>query len=350
MIPFCKTTLGKEEKEAIGKVIDSGWVVLGERTKEFEQKFAEYVGAAHAIFVDSGTAALFLGVKALIEFNEAWKNQYWIRVPSLTFCATAEVLVHAAKIPVFSDVRKDNFCMENVDITSLPVNLLGNQASDGALIYDSAHRIERGDMKFGPAINCYSFYATKNMTTGQGGMITTNVGQLADWMRRARDHGLSLGTKERYTEKYKQYDVGFVGWRVKGDDLRAAIGIEQLKKLPWMTERRNEIVAEYNKLLGYQRTGNHVYPVLVSDREAFMQHMFDKGVQCTVHFRPLHKMQAYRGFWKDEKYGARKDELPNTEYLGEHIVSLPLYPTLDEKEVQFIAEAALSSNQLIYES
>lgn len=163
MIPFCKTTLGEEEINAVKSVIESGWVVLGPKTAEFEKKFAEYVGAKHAIFVDSGTAALFLGVNAV--FGKDQKRA--IRVPSLTFCATAEVIVNSGNIPLFSDVSLDDFCLEKVDESSLPVHLLGNRAKDGALIYDSAHRIEPETI--GDSVWCYSFYATKNMTTVQGG-------------------------------------------------------------------------------------------------------------------------------------------------------------------------------------
>lgn len=345
MIPFCKTTLGEEEKKAVADCIDSGWVVLGPKSKEFEEKFAEYVGADYAVFVDSGTSALFLALQAIktlvLPKMQGDPNIYKpvFRVPSLTFAATAEVLVHSGFAPMFGEIGED-LCLKNVDAYSLPVDLLGNKAKSGALIYDSAHRIERNDVKGSNAFHCYSFYATKNMTTVQGGMIAINSKEVYDWLIKARDHGLDLGTKERYQGKYKQYEVEFVGWRLKGDDLRAVVGLEQLKKLPYATERRNEIVALYNKRLGLSNKGNHVYPIFVKDREEFCGLMFDSGIQTTIHFRPLHLMKAYKDIPHEES-------LEHTERIGETIVSVPLYPSLGDDEVNFISDTIIKSNLMI---
>ena len=124
--------------------------------------------------------------------------------------------------------------------------------------------------------------------------------------------------------------------------MHAAVGIEQLKKLPWMTERRNFIVARYNELLDLKRTGNHLYPVLVKERTRFINYMKKKGIQCSVHFIPLHKMTAYQRFYKNEN-------MANTNYLGDTMVSLPLYPTLTEKEVDYIAKTTKQSKLLINE-
>ena len=325
MIPFSKTTLGNEEIGAVKKVIEGGWVVLGEKSREFEKLFAEYVGAKHAVFVDSGTSALFLALKYL-------KKRYTfssIKVPSLTFVATAESAVNAGFDIQFSDIG-DDLCLEDAYLHSLPVNLGGHKAKEGALIYDSAHRIEKDDVKDSKALWCYSLYATKNITTVTGGMIATNDTEAYEWLLKARDHGLSLGTKERYQGRYKQYDVDFVGWRVKGDDFRAVVGIEQLKKLPEITKRRNEIVARYNKELKPEFrinnwSGNHLYPILVEDRAKFMDYMFDNEIQCAVHFRPIHTMKGYEKFYSGE-------DLSKTEYIGERIVSLPLFPQMTEEE------------------
>ena len=345
MIPFCKTTLGEEEKKAVAEVIDSGWVVLGPKSKQFEEEFAQYVGSKYAVFVDSGTSALFLALQAVKHLimpklqgdPEVYKPVF--RVPSLTFAATAEVLVHVGFKLLFGEVDKQ-FLLKSTDMYSLPVHLLGNKAGSGALVYDSAHRIEKDDMKEEKGIFCYSFYATKNMTTVQGGMIATNDSLIYDWLIKARDHGLNLGTKERYQGRYKQYEVEFPGWRVKGDDLRAAVGLVQLRKLPEATIRRNEIVRLYNELLGLENTGNHVYPVLVKQRNDVMEKLFDAGIQTTVHFRPLHLMKGYADIPKE-------GDLSFTEYVGEHILSLPLFPGLTDEEVKYIADQVLLTNALI---
>lgn len=336
MIPFGKTTLGAEEKKAVADCIDSGWVALGGKSKEFEEKFAEYVGAQHAVFVDSCTSALFLAVQYL-KYKGFLKK---LIVPSLTFNSTAAVVVQGGLELQFGDVSEKDFCLTPVGKDSLPVHLYGNRAQDGALLYDSAHRIEKGDMKGSGALWCYSFYATKNMTTVTGGMIATNDKEADAWLRKARDHGLDMGTAERYQGAYKQYDVAFVGWRVKGDDLSAAMGLEQLKKLPRFTERRNEIVEKYNKAFGLSRAGNHVYPLLVKNQEEFVNYMYKEGVQCTVHFRPVHTMTAYKKYYHGEP-------LPNTDFIGSHVVSIPLHAELSDEEVNFIIEKAKGSGMLL---
>ena len=343
-IPFAKNTLGEEEKKALADVIDSGWVVMGEQTERFEKEFAQYVGAQYAVFVDSGTSALFLALQYL-KIQDSWKRVAEVEIPSLTFVATAEAVVNAGFGVRFMDVEKERFCMNEVGQFSLPVHLLGNRAEKGAMIYDSAHRIEKDDYKNTEKVGgvsplwCYSFYATKNMTTVQGGMIVTHDQEAYDWLRSARDHGLNHGTKERYLGKYKKSEAGFVGWRVKGDDLRAVIGLEQLKKLPEMTQRRNEIVQRYNDALGLSNKGNHVYPVLVNEREKFLQQMNDAGVQCVVHFSPVHLMKAYKNF--------SRNDLVNTEYIGDRIVSLPIFPQMTDDEVDYVSEKIISSKLLI---
>ena len=335
-IPFCKTTLGIEEKKAICDVIDSGWVVMCEKTKQFETGFAKYIGAKHAVFVDSGTAALDLSLKYLIKYEKIDRD-YPFEVPSLTFTATAEVVVHNDLALEFGDVNED-YCI-TPHLNSLPVHLMGNRAKGGALIYDSAHRIEKGDVKGSGALWCYSFYATKNITTIQGGMIATNNDEADKWLRLARDHGVTSGTTERYKKGKWEYDIEFVGWREKADDVRAAVGIEQLKKLPIITGARNYLVSEYNKAFAKTHKGNHLYPILVNDRDVFMKYMNEKEIQCSVHFLPLHKMKAYKTFYHDEN-------LNNTEFLGEHLVSLPLYPGLSKDEMDYIIDSVLKSKQL----
>ncbi len=337
MIPFGKIPFGEEEKAAINACIDSGWVAPGAKSREFEEQFAQYVGAAHAVFVDSGTSALFLALQYL-KYKNLLSGK--IIVPSLTFTATAEELIHAGFDIEFGDIDPNTYCLKEVTDHSLPVHLYGHRAQNGALIYDSAHRIEKDDVKGSDALWCYSFYATKNISVVTGGMIATNNTEAYEWLLKARDHGLSAGTKERYSGAYKQYDVSFIGWRVKGDDLRASIGIEQLKKLPEITRRRNEIVAQYNKAFGRTWEGNHVYGVFVENQEAFVNYMYEHGVQTTVHFRPLHTMTGYQPYYKGES-------LPVTEHIGSHEVSLPLFPQLTNDEVEYIVKTVKESGMLL---
>lgn len=341
-IPFFRTTIGREEKDAIGRVIDSGWVVQGKLTQEFEEKFADYIGAKYAVFVDSGTSALFLALKYTSRDYAGV-----VQVPSLTFTSTAEVVVNAGLKPKFVDVDLRTMCVEYVDPTllAIPVHLTGLRSLAVSKIYDSAHRIEKNDLLGSDALWCYSFYATKNLSTVQGGIVATNDANAAVWLRAARDHGISKGTLERYTQKTPTYSIDFVGYRVKGDDLRAAIGLEQLKKLPEMTRQRNAVVARYNKNLGLSRTGNHLYPILVSDREAFFTAMQEAEIQCSVHFLPLHKMPAYKVYFERNcDY-----PLPNTEYLGERLVSIPLFPQMTDDQIDYVSEHVLKTGLMLNE-
>lgn len=346
-IPFCKTTLGVEEKQAICDVIDSGWVVMGKKTQEFEEEFAKYVGAKYAVMVDSGTSALDLSVKRLLE-EGVWKKGDEIKVPSLTFTSSAEVLVNNGLYPLFWDVREETFSMASLgrehDKLSLPVNLLGNRSNVLSPIVDSAHRILRGDLPGSDAMWCYSLYATKNMTTASGGVIVTNNEEQYKWLKLARDHGVTKGTTERYKDGQPFYDIEFIGWRYKPTDIDAVIGLEQLKKLDYFNLQREGIINQYNKYLLLNRSGLHLYPIYTNDRPKFIQFMREKGVQVSVHFRPLHQMTGYKKIMNDRDKNRNWDiALPCTTALSKKIVSLPLYPQLTDDEVKYICDKTIES-------
>lgn len=340
-IPFSKLTFGPEEEKAVIDCMRSGWVVLGPKTKEFEEAFAKYVGSKYAVFVDSGTSALFLAIRAA-----GYKDH--ITIPSLTFTSGAEVAHHAGLEIKFGDINKDSLCMEPIQTIngkmSIPTNCMatnfaGVEAKAYGKVIDSCHRIEKNDIVPDDySLWCYSFYATKNISTVQGGMIALNSKEIYNWLLLARDHGTTKGTAQRYKGKNPLYDVEFPGWRVKPDDLRAVIGLEQLKKLPEITKRRNEIVARYNKNLGYSRTGNHLYPIFVEEREGFIEEMFEQGIQCSVHFPMLHTLKAYKD---SDAY------LPVSDWVGPRICSIPLFPQMTDEEVDFVSEAVLKSKKLI---
>ena len=336
-IPFSRASLGSEELEAISKVLDSGWLTMGEETLKFEQEFANYVGAKYAVAVNSCTSALFLSLKAL-----GIKEGDEVVVPSFTFPATVSVVIHCGATPVFADISKKDFCMDQKSFEKvltkktkavIPVHYGGNRArikTRISVIEDSAHLIPKdGDNKNSFA-RCYSFYATKNMTTGEGGMITTSEEKIVDWLKKARLHGLSRDAWKRYDVKSKWvYEVEFPGYKFNTTDISSALGNVQLKKLDKFEERRREIVSLYNKILGFNNRGTHLYPILVDKRDDLFEYMKENGVGCSFHFLALHKEPAFK------KYARGK--LPITEYVAQRVVTLPLDAVITNDEVIKVA-------------
>jgi len=342
-IPFCKPYVNKKEAKAAYKTILKGWITTGQATQDFEKEFAQYVGSKHCILLTSCTAALFLSLEWLKKNNDIKK----VLVPSLTFAATVTEVVNAGLLPVFGDVDKKTMCLkvtegatmdEYKDIDAvIPVHLCGVRAKTNygnvKVIEDSAHLIEEGQCRGvnDEHLTCFSFYATKNMTMGEGGAICTNDDKAADWFKQARHHGISKGGWNRYKEGGSwQYDIEFIGWKFNPSDILASVASVNLKKMKKMDKERRRIVALYNEYLGYKRSGLHLYPILVNNRAKFMALMQKAGIQCSVHFLPIHKMTAFKDL--------NNKELKNTEWLGERLVSLPLFPSLKNNEVKYICQ------------
>jgi len=328
MIPFCKPSITWRERLAVDRVLRTPILTTGKVTKEFEERFAEYVGAKHAVAVSSCTIGLELAVR--------YHKVKIALVPSFTFCATAQAVQNSGGQILFADIDPVSLCidpgseivhsaMKIVD-TVIPVHLGGNLAFTAypkTVIEDSAHRIERNQCQNSPNTVVFSFYPTKNMTTGEGGMICTNDTKEYEWYLKARSHG-------RNKLMGSGYDVEFLGLKANLPDILSAIGLEQLKRLPKMTDKRNALVRQYNLALNKSWKGNHLYPLFVNGREKFIKYMADNGVQCSTHFSPLHLMTAYKKF--------SKFKLPYTETLGKMQVSLPLFPDLKRRQVNKICE------------
>lgn len=335
-IAFAKAYIDKEEIDAVSKVIESGWLTMGEQTVEFEGEFAGYVGARKAVAVNSCTSALFLALKALgIGPGDE------VIVPSFTFAATANVVVHTGATPVFADVKPEDFTLDPKSVEKvwskktkavMPVHYAGNLAHTkyrALVIEDSAHRIAKNHNS--KNLVCYSFYATKNLTTGEGGMITTEDEKLADWMVKARLHGLSRDAWNRYDPKGKWfYDVEFSGYKFNTIDMLAAMGRVQLAKLGEMEGKRKMVIGKYNQLLGLNNQGTHLYPILVEKRDEFMGYMKELGIGCSFHFLPLHKSPAFSKI--------KTPKLPVTEYIGYKVVTLPLFPGLASSDIEYVCQ------------
>lgn len=344
-IPFSKPEIGADEMYMIGQVIKSGHLTTGPLTKEFEEKFAKYVGAKYAVFLNSCTSALKLAItwhRMQIQKKMGQSYRPVVFAPSLTFTATINEIVEAGCMPMFMDVDEQTLCMSRKqtkafekgdDQILLPVHLGANESDvvGKRVIYDSAHLIRRGCHRKG-SISCYSFYPTKNMTTGEGGMLCTDDKKFAEWAVKARHHGRGKAIGSA--------DVEFISSKYNNTDIAAAIGLTQLKRIEWFNKRRDEHVKLYNKLLGGKWQGNHLYLVRVKNRDKFMKLMAKAGIGASIHFHPVHKMTAYKTAYDFVK-------LPVTDRVTQEIVSLPLFPSLTEEQIKFICKKVKQTKLLL---
>lgn len=351
-INLTKPSIDEKELQAVKRVLDSGWLIRGRETQAFEEEVASFTGAKHAIATNGCTMALYLVVKQM-----KLKPEDEVIVPSLTWSATASIVIQAGATPVFADVNKDTWCLDPEDVKRkitprtklvIPVHYSARYAEGFEnfpvpVLFDSAHRIEKNDYK--GITSCFSFYAVKNMTTVRGGMIITDDDEKAAWYRMACHGGIAKDTLSRYqgtggvSASSFYYEVEEPGWNFDMTDVEAAIGREQLKKVEGLNARRDEIVAKYNEAFGLHIKGNHMYPLLVENRDEFLVQMKEAGIQCSIHYIPLHLMKGYKQY--------NKETLPNTEFIGAHCASLPLYPDLKDEEIDYIIEQTKKIAQII---
>lgn len=348
-IPFCKPFIDETDAQRVANTVANGWITTGKKTQEVEERLAKYVGARNVVLLDSCSSALFLSLEYLKKTK--FGKDFTAYVPSLTFAATATEVLNAGGKILFGDVNKKTMCLEPINGTydvAIPVHLCGVKADTNygrLVIEDSAHLLYKDQMVNNPNLVCYSFYATKNITMGEGGAIATNDDEAAAWFKQARHHGISKGGWDRYNKMNSwEYDIEFIGWKCNPNDITATLLDCSLDKVDIIEQERQRCVNLYNELLGYHNTGLHLYPVLVKDRSKFIKIMSDAGIQCSVHFLPLHLMTAFKNHVpKLEELGT----LDNTEYLGQRLVSLPLFPGLTNKEIHLISQTVIQSGLLM---
>jgi dTDP-4-amino-4,6-dideoxygalactose transaminase len=371
-IPFAPPSIGPEEIAEVVATLESGWLSTGPRVAEFEAAFAQYAGARFAVAVNSCTAALHL---SLLASGTTFGDEV-ITTP-LTFCATANAIVHAGATPVFSDIDPVTWNLHPeaaaLKLTSrtraiLPVHYAGRPAdmrafrmlarhSGAALIEDAAHCVEgvADGLKVGAIgdLTCFSFYATKNLTTGEGGMVTTRSEKAASFMRAASLHGLSHGAWNRYAPAgTPQYDVLMAGFKYNMMDIQAAIGLQQLARIDEMHARRTAIWNRYDAALAdlplLRPTpvasgdvhARHLYTVLVDDvaaglsRDELQSRLRERGIATSIHFRALHLHPYYQ-----ERFGVRRGMFPCAEAVSDTTLSLPLSAAMPDAAVDRVIEA-----------
>ncbi|HUY70237.1 MAG TPA: DegT/DnrJ/EryC1/StrS aminotransferase family protein [Candidatus Baltobacteraceae bacterium] len=362
-MPYFRPSIGEEEINEVADTLRSGWITMGKKTMEFERQLAEFTGAKHVIALNSCTDALDLSLAVL----GIGRGDEVITTP-YTFAATGNTIVHTGAKPVFVDIRKDTYNIDPEKIEAaitdktkaiMPVDFAGQmydvkaineiaEKHDLYVIEDAAHsiggRYEGKETGTFADMTCFSFYATKNITTGEGGAITTEDDAFADKCRLLRLHGISRSAWNRYAEKGSwYYEIEGCGWNYVMTDIQASLGIHQFKKLAGFIKRRREIGRMYSEefagmdsfITPYEIPGQehpyHLYPLLLTefDRSDFIAEMSKAKIGTGVHFMPLHLSPFYR-----DTFGFKRGDFPISEWVYDREVSLPLYPGMSDEDVK----------------
>ncbi len=371
VVPFSPPAIGPEETAEVIAALESGWLSTGPRVQRFETEFARYVGAPHAVALNSCTAALHLSLLAA----GVGPGDEVITTP-LTFCATANVIVHVGATPVFADVDPRTGNLDPVALVSainprtraiIPVHYGGRPVDvvairaiasrhDLVVIEDAAHCVEgsAAGRKIGTTADftCFSFYATKNLTTGEGGMVTTASAEAAARMRVASLHGMTRAAWSRHqSPRPTRYDVVMPGFKYNMTDLQAAIGLHQLASIDTHWQRRAAITRQYDDAFVRLPVSHfapvpagsvharHLYTVLIDSpggpsRDEVAEQLADAGVASSVHFQALHLHSYYA-----ERFGFRRGQFPAAERIAETVLSLPLSPALTDAQVEHVISA-----------
>lgn len=373
-VPLSDIDFDEAESLAVEKVLKSRWLTMGKVTQEFEASFAAHVQSRHAIAVTNATAALHLACLAL-----GLGPGDEVIVPSLTFVATANAVRYVGATPVFADIASyDNLNISPEAITALITTktraiivvhysgypcdmeaILSIAKQNGLfVIEDAAHAIgsELNGRHLGTwgDIGCFSFFSNKNMTTGEGGMLTTDNDELAQKLNRLRSHGMTSLTWDRHKGHAYSYDVVDLGYNYRIDEIRAAIGLVQLSKVERNNERRRLLTQVYRDALQeltpqvdvpFQhhlgKTSAHIMPVLLprdTKRQDFIESMKGNGIQTSIHYPPIHTFASY----KDDTVW----NLPVTEDVAKREITLPLYPAMSNDDVIIVVSAIRASLNL----
>jgi len=365
-VPLADLDYGKEEEEAVLDVLHRRWLTMGAVTQQFENGFAQFVGVKHALAVSNATVALHLACLALgIGPGDE------VIVPSLTFVATANAVKYTGAQVRFADIvgpDELNISPGAIEEQITPrtkavivVHYGGYPCRMKAikdivnrhglkLIEDAAHTpgayLDGVSLGTWGDVGCFSFFSNKNLSTGEGGMLVTNHEDVAEKVRLLRSHGMTSLTWDRHQGHSYSYDVVDLGYNYRIDEIRSALGLAQLKKLPGNNIRRKNFTEQYWEDLaplgfGLPFRGKpgepsyHIFPVILPgdvDRQSFMEQLRASGIQTSIHYPPIHRFSYYRKEYPEVA-------LPITETVSSHEVTLPLYPTMTEEIVHTVVLA-----------
>ena len=366
-VEFYRHSLGPAEIRSVARALQGVFLTAGPLTTAFEKDFARYLDCRRVIGVYSCTTALFLCLKAL----DIGRGDEVITTP-MTFVATANAILEAGATPVFVDVEESTGNMDANLIEKaigpktkavIPVHLYGQMCDMKkiraiadrhglSLVEDAAHCIEgeRDEIRPGQLSDaaCFSFYATKNMTSGEGGAIATNHEDLAAKLLLLRSHGINKEAAGRYGNRYEHWDMVCMGYKGNMFDVQAALLLPQIPELAENLKRRQQIskryIAGFGSLAGIHfpavlpetSHAHHLFTIWVNPhgRDLFMQRLQEHGIGVAVNYRPVHLMTYYR-----QRYRFGEGMFPKAEMIGKRTISLPFYPTMRKDEVKEVIEA-----------
>ena len=359
--PAYEPWISDEDKKIVKKTLTQSMLTLGPQLEKFENDFCKYSKAKYAVAVSNCTAALHLSLMAL-----GIKKDDEVIIPDLTFVADANAILACNAKPVIVDINKENFFLSISNIKKnitkktkaiIPVHIYGqvcniedilDVAKDNNLkvIEDCAHAVGtfHKSKHVGTLGNtgCFSFYPTKNITTAEGGMVITNSEKIAEKVRQLRNHGMTKSLKSRYSSEYPWiFDIKQQGYNYRLDEIRAALGITQLKRIKKINELRKKASSYYNKnlqnipgiilpdMVNDKTHSYHLYTIRVTkpyklSRNQLFKKLKDNGIRTTVYWMPIHKYTAYRKFVKTSN-------ILNTTKIYDEILALPLFPNISKK-------------------
>ncbi|MFX1535212.1 MAG: DegT/DnrJ/EryC1/StrS family aminotransferase [Promethearchaeota archaeon] len=376
-IPFYIPWITTQDKKAVSRALKSRWLTGGPLAAQFEKQFANYVGIKHAVSVNSCTAALHLAMRVL-----KIKSGDEVIVPDITFAATANAPLFVGATPIFADIDEKTFNISPKDLLNkitpktkavIPVHYAGQPCDMKELmeiaedykihiVEDCAHSLGaeyKGEKtgSFG-VFGCFSFYPTKIITTLEGGMITTNDENFAKKLRVLREHGMSKTALDRELGSELYYDVVDLGYNYRLTEVQSALGISQLKRVEEGIRRRIEAANYYEELLkldgmvlpykAFDRSHVfHLYVIKVEKerfgvtRDELFEKLSDNGVGVSLHYTPLHQLSFYKKFLL-----TKMNKFPVAERVYNQILSLPLYPTITKKDIDFVAKNLVAASSM----
>jgi len=365
-VEFFKHNIDEDDIARVVDVLNSVFLTNASVTQEFEDEFSKYLNIEYSVAVSSCTAALHLSLLAL----DIAQGDEVITTP-MSFIATSNSILHSGATPVFVDVEKDTGNI-NADLIEqaitprtkaiMPVHLYGNMCDmrkikeiakkhNLKIIEDAAHCIEgkRDGIRVGEYADlaCFSFYATKNITSGEGGCVVCHDEETAQRLKRLRLHGMSKDAASRHGGEYKHWDMTELGWKYNTTDIQSALLIGQLKQIEKRRESRKKIVEKY--ISAFDKAGIdyikvseesisafHLFTILVDERDRVITALNEKNIAVAVNYNPIHLTTYYK-----DTYGYEAGDFPVAEDIGKKTISLPLYPSMDMQSVDYVIDTLI---------